>query len=840
MKLVGTTLVLAATDLSNFLACRRKIALELSVARGGREKPELDDPLLDILRERGAEHEARFVEAERVKGFDIVDVSKIPGVEKPTREQRVAATLHAMRTGAPRIVQAALVSSDGQWFGYADVLRRVEKPGRLGPDGAATAWSYEAIDAKLAQETRAATMLQLSLYSALLADVQGIAPEFFYVVTPVREERYRVSDFGAYFRLMQRGLSAFIHELSTGASADRGPAAGAAAANTTADLPYPEPVVHCDICNWRLECLRQLREDDHLSFVANCSRAQRTELATHNITTLAALGRDGLPAPFKPKRGSAPTYERLQHQARLQLHRRDTGQLKHECLPVDPGFGLGALPEPRPGDLFLDLEGDPFGRPGAGPATGEGQREYLFGLGQIVSGPLAPPRGPLAPGFTISYTARWAFTDTEERAAFEQTMADIMAALEQDPHIHIYHFGHYEPSSFKRLMGRYATCEDQVDRLLRGHRFVDLYNVIRRGVRAGVERYSIKDLEPLFDFKRDVDLRDAGNNRRLVELALERGDTSSIGADVRAAVEGYNKDDVRSAAELRAWLECVRDAEIKGGADIARPAATPDAPSERVDERAQKVEALRARLLDGVPVEPADRNPDQQARHLLAYLLDFHRREEKAEWWEYFRLCELPEADLIDEPRAVAGLEYERDVEMVKKSVVQRYRFPEQEIEIRSGNTLKRQVDATKAFAEAVRVDRQAHTIDMLVGPSKVHERPAALFAHDHVNARVIEDALFRLGEQVADAGGVEPLPPSAAARSLLLRAERAQDLRAEPEAETCRAEAGGGRTCRAEAGGEGGCGGLRPSDRPRSRQHRSRNSGTARRRQNVHRRAHD
>src|SRR6185436_695872 len=108
-------------------------------------------------------------------------------------------------------------------------------------------------------------------------------------------------------------------------------------------------------------------------------------------------------------------------------------------------------------DLFLDLEGDPFGRPGAGPATGEGQREYLFGLGRIVSdekggssgapggasgprggaadtppsgsssrvgaaaearvaaggalelGPLAPPRGPLDPGFTISYTARWAF-----------------------------------------------------------------------------------------------------------------------------------------------------------------------------------------------------------------------------------------------------------------------------------------------------------------------------------------------------------------------------------------------------------------------------------------------
>jgi predicted RecB family nuclease len=770
MKFDGTTLVLAATDLSNFLACRRKLALELSVARGDREKPDLDDPVLEILRQRGAEHEARFVDAERAKGFDIVDVSKIAGVEEPTRAQRVAATLHAMRSGAPRIVQAALQSHDGQWFGYADVLRRVDAPGFLGPDGGASAWSYEAIDTKLAQETRAATMLQLSLYSALLGDMQGVTPECFYVVTPVREERYRVGDFGAYFRLMQRGLTTFVGELSVGSAesnafANAGPARAATAADDTrasatpardtdTALPYPEPVAHCDICNWRLECTRQLRHDDHLSFVANCSRAQRTELATHNVTTLASLGRDGLPTPFQPKRGSTTTYERLQHQARLQLHRRDTGQLTHECLPLDPGFGLGALPEPRPGDLFLDLEGDPFGRPGAGSATGEGQREYLFGLGRITAG-----------GF--AYTARWAFTDAEERQAFSATMADIMAALDTDPYIHIYHYAPYEPAAFKRLMGRYATCEDQVDRLLRGHRFVDLYSVIRRGVRAGVERYSIKDLEPLFDFTREVDLRDAGNHRRLVELALETSDPSSISTDIRAVVEGYNRDDVRSAAELRAWLETVRETQIALGADIPRPSATPDAPSEKVDERAQKVDALRVRLLDAVPIEPADRTPDEQARHLLAYLLDFHRREDKAEWWEYFRLCELPEADLIDEPKAVACLEYAHDVEILKKSVVQRYRFPEQEIEIRAGETLKTQ-DGRK-FAETVRVDRQRRTIDLLVGPSKTHDRPTALFAHDHVNARVIEDALFQLGEQVADAGGIEALPPGPA-QSLLVR----------------------------------------------------------------------
>jgi uncharacterized protein len=165
-------------------------------------------------------------------------------------------------------------------------------------------------------------------------------------------------------------------------------------------------VAHCDICNWRLECTRQLRQDDHLSFVANCSRAQRTELATHSITTLAALGRDGLPTPFKPKRGSAPAYERLQHQAAAAAHRRETGQLKHECLPVDAGFGLGALPEPRPAICFWISKATRS----AGPARdlplarvsasiclvwGESSRMKWVGPADHRVGPADPGVGPL-------------------------------------------------------------------------------------------------------------------------------------------------------------------------------------------------------------------------------------------------------------------------------------------------------------------------------------------------------------------------------------------------------------------------------------------------------------
>ena len=43
-------------------------------------------------------------------------------------------------------------------------------------------------------------------------------------------------------------------------------------------------------------------------------------------------------------------------------------------------------------------------------------------------------------------------------------------------------------------MGRFATREDEVDDLFRLGVFTDLYQVVRQGVRAGVESYSIKRL----------------------------------------------------------------------------------------------------------------------------------------------------------------------------------------------------------------------------------------------------------------------------------------------------------------------------------------------------------
>lgn len=724
MHLSDGRLIASPTDLANFLVCKHKTALDLRVAAGALRKPGWVDPLAEQLRKRGEEHEARYVETLKARGLRIVDLRDVE------RGDRVERTRQAIAAGADAIIQAAL--SNDEWSGYADVLMKVA-PGR-----------YEAQDTKLARETKGGTILQLCVYTDLLGELQGgEMPERFHVVTPVQGEPYRFADFGAFYRGIKARFTARLKSQISDLTSD--------------PSTYPEPTDHCEVCRWSARCNGQRRADDHLSFVHGLGRIQRAELAAQGITRLAELAAMPVPLTFVPRRGSRETYERLQDQARLQLEQRTQQKPVFECLPIEKEFGLAALPAPRPGDLFLDLEGDPFGRAASDlAAPGASNREYLFGLARVKD------------DGSFEYAARWSFSDEEERAQFDATMAQIMSALEADPSIHVYHYAAYEPTAFKRLMGRYAIREADVDKLLRGRRFVDLYAIVRHAVRAGVESYSIKSMEPFYEFTRVVELDEAGDQRRLIEVALESRDFAAVTPDVKANVEGYNKDDVISTAKLRDWLEKLREEQIAKGIAIDRPPLRDGEAEPKLDDKARAVEALRAPLLSAIPAESEHRTPAQRAQHLLAYLLDWHRREDRAGWWEYYRLCELPEADLIEEPRALAGLAYVCDVGTEKKSTIQRFSFPEQECDIRPSDELKLQ--SGKVFSSDIRaIDRQARTIDLLVGPTRTALHPTALFAHKYFDPKAAEDALAALARDVVTAGGIEPLPPSPA-RSLLLR----------------------------------------------------------------------
>lgn len=120
--MIDNAAVLAATDLSNFLACRHRSALDLAAAMGKLPRPAAPlDVALKLLREKGAAHERAYVEHLRTQGLTAVE---IPGDAAP--DERVSQTVVALKSGADVICQGAFAGQG--WIGYADVLRKEPCP----------------------------------------------------------------------------------------------------------------------------------------------------------------------------------------------------------------------------------------------------------------------------------------------------------------------------------------------------------------------------------------------------------------------------------------------------------------------------------------------------------------------------------------------------------------------------------------------------------------------------------------------------------------------------------------------------------------------------------------
>ena len=271
----------------------------------------------------------------------------------------------------------------------------------------------------------------------------------------------------------------------------------------------------------------------------------------------------------------------------------------------------------------------------------------------------------------------------------------------------------------------------------------------------------------MFAYERAIDLREASRNLHTLERALELGESETLPPDVRTAVEQYNRDDCVATHGLREWLEQIRDEQIAQGRKIARPDIEDGAPSESVGDRAQRAAALAARLLRDVPAETSARDASEQGRWVLAHLLEWHRREAKAPWWEFFRLIELSHEDLMDERAALAGLEFLGGVDGTDRRPVHRYRYPQQDTELRVGADLRGGEGARVGNLEAI--DLVARTVAIKKQGTTVDTHPQAVFAHTVVNTRVLEDALNDLGDTIATRG-IDASGPYRAARDLLMR----------------------------------------------------------------------
>ena len=767
MQLIDGRPVFSATDLVGYLACEHLTALERAALAGLVKRPTRADPELDIIRERGFQHEARYLADLTAAGRAVVEITRLEDEDRGDEIRRQAdETITAMTSGAEVIFQATFF--DGRWLGYADFLLRMESPDRPSVWGP---YHYEVADTKLARHVKAGAVLQICSYVEQLTRLQGVQPEHMSVVLggSAREEaRLRVDDFMAYYRAAKRRFEETV--LGSHAVAAPPPTYPPA-------LTYPEPVDHCEVCRWNEQCVQRRRDDDHLSLVAGITGRQRKALAPREIDTVVRLA--AAPLPFDPPLdgASAASMERIREQARIQVDGRGLPRPIYELLlpaedePIEPERGLGILPEPNQGDLFLDLEGDPY-------ALDDGV-DYLFGVLDVEG----------------NFTAIWSFdpespadvTLAGEKQGFERLMDLLTERLERYPNMHVYHYAPYEPTALKRLMGRHATREDEVDRLLRGRVLVDLFRAVRQGIRASVESYSIKRLEPLYDFRREVSLRDAGSSIVAFEQWLELGEGDRPASSILGDIAEYNRDDVRSTLALRDWLERLRVELAEATRQVVpRPAeASTEAPVATTASDARVQEVANALTLD-VPEDPIERSDEQQARWLLAQLLAWHRRESKVAYWEFFRRLGLDESDLTSDKGALGPLEVVgpvgepwRPTTRSKLRQTWRYQFAPQDYDIGLRSrlydpSLHRQHPGESWKTWQVKgglhaIDDKLSTVELNWPPDAEPQHPEALIPLDTFNDMEQRAALLALGEWVV-ANGVDAEGPWRAGRDLLLR----------------------------------------------------------------------
>lgn len=659
MRKTGDEVVFSATDVVNFLECEHLTSLDKIHLETPGERSE-DDEFNRIIQEHGLKHERRYLDSLREARKSVVDVSR----PRARLEDQIALTSQAIASGPDVVYQAALRS--GLFAGYSDFLERVETPSNLG------AFSYEVVDTKLSRSAKATYLLQLAFYSSLLAELQGRMPEAMHVVLGDGSRKsYRVADYIRYYHtLRKRFLEAQAREV---------------------DATYPTPCAKCAQCSWAAMCEKTWERDDHLSLVANIRQAQIAKLNASGILTLQSLANmsEGTQVP----KLATQMLKVLRHQAQLQWRERITGEKVVELLTPgeSDGRGFQRLPPPDEGDLYFDMEGDPLEKDGL---------EYLFGVGFRKSG-------------DFQFKPFWGHDREQEKQAFESFIDFVGEHLRRFPNAHIYHYASYEKTALGRLMSLHGTREREVDDLFRYGRLVDLYKVVRESMRVSEPNYSIKNMEHFYRSAREGEVQNASASIVFYERWRENKEP-----DLLSKIESYNRDDVDSTVGLHDWLLSWRPTETpwRASASALASARATDTTVE-LESTDDRTARIRQALLDQSTAARDALHGDHQLRLITSQLVDFHRREQKPQWWKVFDCQQMDSLELIEDKECIGGMtpDPSRPPYAEKRSFVYSYQYPEQETKLRTGSQCTR-VDTGKGMSIFL-VDEDKREVRLKLGP---------------------------------------------------------------------------------------------------------------------------
>jgi predicted RecB family nuclease len=618
MQKVDSEIVYSPTDLTTFVDS----PFASWMTRCGLEQPDrlpradVPDALMTLLAERGITHEQTHLAKLHAAGQCVCEIPV-----KGTPQARAEATLRAMQEGVDIIYQAFLVLPP--FAGIADFL--VKTPGR----SALGEWHYVVWDTKLSTTVKPAYLLQMCCYAEMLEALQLRLPDTLTVALGNGENvTFNTADYFYYYQSIKTVF------LGTQSSFD--------------STRQPDPADSNGFGRWSDHAGQLLIARDHLIQVANIRKTQINKLNVAGVMTMSDLAR--LPTGVDIKGINPQALGKLRAQAAIQLKSKEKDTPDFEILTPE-GQGLTLLPPSSAQDIFFDIEGFPLDKGGL---------EYLWGSTYFDD---AGAR---------QFIDFWAHTPEQEKKCFTDFIGWAYTRWLRDPQMHIYHYASYEITACKKLIKHHGVCEFEFDQLLRHGVFIDLYKVIRGCLLLGEPRYSIKNVEHLYRQKRSTDVANGGDSvvayeAWRVQFALDHPgqvppqtawETYRSLADIRA----YNKDDCDSTQELVDWLRVQQQAKgITYGAmadkdadkkELEKKTTRDEGPSQLyLDLRAQATQDKAACGADGaagntIPVTET-----------LAWLLDFHRRENKPVFWRKFDRLASTEDELFDDLDCIAGCE---------------------------------------------------------------------------------------------------------------------------------------------------------------------------------------
>lgn len=588
MQLFDGQLVYSASDLIGHGDCSHMTALSIA------HKLELVDivpvkaaGMAALAGKRGGEHEQKVLEHMKSEGRSVTNFTDLPHKSRAELVASAAETKAALDRGDDLVYQG--IFFDGVFLGYPDFLIRVDDPKYK------RGYTYEVWDAKLKRSLSAHAVLQMTAYSRQLNKLGFEHADYLHAyLGDMSIANFLIADALPYLEKISNEYEELL--------------------KAKAEVPSPiwaSKISACEMCKWSKVCESGREEARDLSLVANLRKDQRKQFIAGDIKTIEQLASASDEA--RPTGISTETFERLRHQAKMQA-KQDGDPNKLVSHEVFSDGGLALLPKPSTGDVWFDMEGDPF-------ALAPHGLEYLFGAITHDNS-------------QDEFTPFWAHNAVAEKKAFEDFVDWAQARRLTWPDLHIYHYASYERTRMTNLASRYATREAIIDDWLRNGILVDLLKVVQQSIRVSQRSYSIKKLEPLYGFERREEVQTAGDSVVDYEDYLELIDAKE-GEKAQAKLDGieaYNKADCVSTRELDLWLR-----------KIAKTRSVPFFEfeiQESEDKEPEIEKEIREQLLNDIPIDANLRNPDQQARALLAAGMGFHGRESKAQWWEYFNFLD--------------------------------------------------------------------------------------------------------------------------------------------------------------------------------------------------------